>query len=150
MTLSAEDVIDDEIRQLLELKKMAANPRMVEIMKKIATDSNGNQPPTTSDFSSIPPSAKAPVKINRRAPKKHSPNGLADVVSKTAESFGSQEYTIPAIVEKMEAAQYAFTAKDHRVAVSQAFKRLVKRRRAVLVSKGDGNANTPYVYKNAP
>jgi hypothetical protein len=147
MASNIEQLIDEKIRarneeiqQLAELKKMAKNPELAELMRQIgsAAADNGNGTPKPSVGT-----ARKDVVVGPS--DKRSRNGLTDAVTKAVAEFGTYRFIIHDVVRRVENSGFHFVAKNHRIAVSSVLEKLLARGIIKLAQKRVGNA--PHVYE---
>jgi hypothetical protein len=130
----AGQILDEEIRQLQELKRMAGNPRLLDLMRRIvqATDMNGAQ-----RITGIPgPVFTSPKpKLARKSAK--SPNGLTKAVREIAASLG-KPFTIPQMMQALEVSEFKFVGQNRQAATSSAVKALARKNIIKLSQRGAG------------
>ena len=139
----AAQILDEEIRKLQELKQMAGNPRILDLIRRIvqATDTNSTQPINQASEHKAPPAKPSLAKKNNK-----SPNGLTPAVQVAAASLG-KAFTVPQMVQMLDASGFEFVGQDHQAATSSAVKALVKRKLIRLARKGSGP--NPHWYEYA-
>src|SRR6059058_3331554 len=110
--------LDENIRDLQELKRMAANPYMVDAMRRILADLDGG------------------------APRTH--NGLTASTLDVIRSF-DRPFTVPDIVKALKESGFEFAARKPGLAVAAPLKRLEKRGLVRMVKARVGNE--PHLYE---
>lgn len=141
-----EEIIDAEIQQLSELKRMAQNPRMLEIMRQIV--GNGNQPKIgpvrkfdISEMRSAPPLTGAEIIAERKS----APNGLSTAVGEAVKEMNGT-FTLSDIVTKLLRNEFSFVSSSPRVAVGAPVDRLIEKGLVELVERGSGSEPNKYQY----
>jgi hypothetical protein len=134
MNNPAAQILDEEIRQLQELKRMAGNPRLLDLMRRIvqATDTDGRQPSANIREPIPAPSKPRPARKSDR-----SPNGLTQAVRERAALLG-KAFTIPQMMQALEASGFEFVGQDHQAATSSAVKALAGKEILKLTRRGSG------------
>jgi hypothetical protein len=138
---SIDQLIDAEIQQLVEFKRMARNPRMVELMRQLVVGSpNGD------------PSGEAPAVLQaqlRKSPATKTgdsttaPNGLSAAVLEAARTLRTG-FSSAAIVEHLNETGFQFVSKSPKVAVSAPLERMLKNKLLRVSHRGTGNQ--PHLY----
>jgi hypothetical protein len=150
MAQSIEDLIDAEIQQLNEFKRMAKNPRMVALMRELVTRSNGvnaapagpPQPPTPGVYT---PPRIAPHKIGGAATgRKTAPNGLSKAVAEAVKTI-KPHFSNSELAEYVLGQGFHFVSKSPRVAVMAPMEKLLKAK--VIRMSRRGNGTQPHLYE---
>lgn len=143
----AAQILDEEIRQLTELKRMAGVPRLFEIMRMIVNGSNGPMTPSERPPQHNPLVAEPkmpPGVVDEETPGSTNPNGLTEAVVASYKRL-SRGFTIASIVEDLIHHGFVFVAKKPKVSVADALRRhigkLVK-----VTQKGVGRAPNVFEY----
>lgn len=135
-----KQLIEDEIKQLRELEKMAENPRMVELMRRLVFNSSNG---TSANAPSQPQGA---VKPPAKPVTKFASNGLSMAVLDAVRARTSGPFTVYDIVGDLSGSGFQFVAKTPRVAVHSVIERLLKKGVLTLVDRGHGNNPHKYHY----
>lgn len=144
---SAEEIIDAKIQELeaekqelAELKRLAKNPRMVELMRHVVgATSNGAVPHQPVS----PP--RPPQQGTRHTQWKSAPNGLSIAVLEAAKILKTG-FSNADVVNHLNKIEFPFVSANPRVAVSAPLERLVDKEVLKLVRRGTGNLPNLYDY----
>jgi hypothetical protein len=144
-----DEIFDEEIRQLGELKRMASNPRLVELMRRIVSAHDGKsregmETRKVSDNPTFATRKAEPQNVVVDSSTGNGPNGLSKVLYKTVHDFGLT-FTIATLVERMLGDGFRFTAKNPKVAVAGPLELLVKKGKVRKVRAGIGSE--PNIYE---
>jgi hypothetical protein len=131
-----EQVIDDEIQQLTDLKRLAKNPKMVELMRRlVAASSNGGEPETPKRTMPAPPS--------RNLTK---PNGLSDQVLAAVRDL-KRNFSSVDVMNHVLQSGFEFVSKNPRSAVVPPLDKMLKKKGIIRIArKGVGNQPALYDY----
>lgn len=137
-----DDLLDEEIRQLTELKSMAANPRLLDMMRKIVAASTESTPVRQQqpNLPGVTPGKPQDV----AEPVSYLPNGLTPATLEAMRTMG-RPFTIPDIVDKLNRSGFKFVASKPKVAVAAPLKAFLKRGEVKMVKRGFGSE--PNVYE---
>ena len=145
-TRSAEEIIDAKIReleaekqQLAEFKRLAKNPRMVELMRDVV-GAMGNG--VSAHSPTVPPQLKLrPITAERKS----APNGLTTAVMEAAKVLRTGFSNVD-IVDHLNKIGFSFVSANPRVAVSAPLERMLDKGVLKLVRHGTGNQPNLYDY----
>jgi hypothetical protein len=139
-----DNIFDEEIRQLNDLKRMASNPRLVDLMRKIVEASNGTgrmAPQTTPE--TLRPSVAPRRQI---VVKSYHPTGLTAAVHSVVSNLDGGLFTIPSVVKILTESGFNFTAANPKVAVAGPINAFLKRGTIRLVRAGTGSEPNQYEF----
>jgi hypothetical protein len=144
-----DSIFDEEFRQLTELKRMALNPRLVELMRRIvkAVDAAGKSSQEEVIQSTHKISPLRENKIQDTAPvaeKSFRPNGLTAATLEAVKAI-RHGITIPMVVDHMLKAGFRFTAANPKTAVAGPINAFVKKKLLRKVHSGIGS--DPNIYE---
>jgi hypothetical protein len=133
--------IDERIRKLQELRRLASDPEMLHLLRELVDDSaNRNE---SAAEAPAPSAAVAPVAITReprmRRPRK---GALIKTASRVVDTLAG-EYDFHAVMDRMREVGFQFAGKPE-VAVNGVLRKLLKRKRIVLVEEGVGRTPNKY------
>ena len=135
----AAQIVDEDIRGLTELRRLAGIPRFFEIMCRIvdASRKNGSDPAING--------AKQPtLRLRPVTAGIHGPNGLKDEVMKHCAAMRTG-ITVAKVVERLQAEDYSFVSSDPKVAVGDVLRRATDTN--VKISKqGGGRVGHEYEF----
>ena len=137
-------LLDAEIQDIIALKRMAANPRLVDLMRQIAAASDGRDDATTEvrNQQTLPGIAETAEGASRG---NSLPNGLTEAAWKAVSAIG-RPFTIPDIVESLQKTGFKFVASKPKVAVAAPVKAFLKRGQIRLVKPGIGSEPNQYEF----
>ena len=144
MDQSIEQLIDAEIQQLVELKRMAKNPRMVELMRQLVVGSpNGVQSAAATPAADVPARRASGTKASDTTTNSTAPNGLSSAVLQAARTLRTG-FSTAGIVEHLNKTGFQFISKSPKVAVAAPLERMLKKKLLRMSHKGTGNQ--PHLY----
>ncbi len=147
MPRTVEQLIDDQIHKLQQLKAMTADPHMLDLMRQIVSPVNGANGTTAHQPESQEPLFAAPVVATKKARKSaFSPNGLTDAVTAFVDAAVG-DFTLQDIVAKLKADGFRFVSKTPRIAVNAVIQRLIKLGRVSIIGKGDSSLGSPNILR---
>jgi len=142
-----DSLIDEEIQQLQRLKELAAQPRILELMRRIVEESDSQTNGAASKNGHKSEYVAPRPKKRSKAPKQQVAYGaLTDKTREVVAEFEKQSYTVPDVVEKMIASGFRFKAKNPRMAVHGVLAKLIEEGSVTRHSTGSGR--TPSEYRN--
>jgi hypothetical protein len=127
--------IDEQIRKLHQLKKIAEDREFVDLFQEFLTTRKGDSRPSGK--------AKHPVKSTLYVPRKGS---FTEAVLDACLGFGAKKFTARDIIRTLKEIDYKIEAKNPYTAVLGILKKLVDRHRLTVTEAAGRN---PYVYENA-
>lgn len=144
-----EELIDAEIRQLTELKRMAKNPRMVALMRDLVTRSTNG---ATSETVAIPAQAIRTRAATRTSPPRKSagarataPNGLSKAVAEAVKTI-KPHFSNSDLADYMVSQGFVFVSNHPRLAVMAPMEKLLKMKIVRISKKGQGSQPNLYEY----
>lgn len=144
---SIERILDDRIRQIQELKRMALDPHLLDLMRQIVGAHNGNSRAPASKQLRITELQENTQSAEK--PATYSPNGLTAATFSAIERIGTR-FTIPDVVEALHRDGFKFVASKPKVAVAAPLKSFVKRGDVRLVKRGVGSEPSVYEFVAKP
>lgn len=139
MTSIVEQLINDQIHILQDLKRVASNPDGLRLMRQIVKAAESAQPDSRNDRE---PDSDEDDEQNGQAPI----TALTPAVLETLKTFGKSQFTVHDVVERMQSTGFKFAAKNPRVAVSSILQKLVENGQLRIVRHGTGGR--PHAYEN--
>lgn len=141
-------IFEEEKRELDELKRMASNPRLLGIMRRIVEASNaddGTEPLPVRDMQrgngAKPHSDVVPAQASM-----FGPTGLTKATLDVVKSFGATSFTIAMVVDRLNETGFTFTAKNPKVAVAGPLNSFKKRGWIKLSKHGYGSEPNMFKY----
>jgi len=135
------DKLDSKIKQLQEIKRLAADPEALSLLESLVVDGlNG-----TSDRKPAlgPEQRKLTNTIPERAPRKGTlTQGVKEAIPRM-----SSRFTLYELTDKMIAEGFAFTAATPSIAVSDVLRTMLKKDNSVIRVYRRGKGATPTMYE---
>ena len=148
MDQSLEDLIDAEIQQLHEFKRMAKNPRMVALMRELVTRSPKGAGDASTPAPPTPPAPLSPVtthrSVSRTGERRTTPNGLAAAVAEAVRTV-KPHFSNTGLAQYMISRGFQFVSKSPRVAVMAPMEKLLEAKIVRISRKGFGTQ--PHLYE---
>ena len=134
--------LDEHLRDVQELKRLAQKPEILALMKQMLKPSWD---------ASIPTESRAEQQVLEPITKqeRRSYGGLLKATEEACRSFGSETYLVKDVVSRMLERRYEFMSKRKDVAVNGALKTLVGNDAVVIVEQGIGSNPTKYKNRSA-
>jgi hypothetical protein len=145
ISTAVQAMLDEEIQQIIALKRMAANPRLLDLMRQIvkASDEQGADEvvPKQPNLPNITTEDEGTTEVQAS----YMPNGLTDATFKVVSTIG-RPFTIPDVVDSLNRTGFKFIASKPKVAVAAPLKAFLKRGQIRLVDRGFGSAPNTYEF----
>ena len=123
--------IDEKIKRLQDLKRIASDPEMVRLLLETVSDNSVETQPNRS----------SPRTSRKRGGTKK--GELAQAVKKAVASI-NHAFTADTVVSWMQTHDYIFTAKDPKIAVNGVLRKMAKKQQLKIVKAGSGRVPNEY------
>ena len=143
MDFTTDQLLDEGIRDLSDLKRMSRKPYCIELMRQIVAAASPKAV-VRPEFNIQKPE-REPPQNGVSASKKTAPYGLSDAAIKTMRTLGSR-FTINDLLQGMEADNFRFVAEDPKVSLGDVLKRARKKGLIRIVKRGSGSEPNQYEF----
>lgn len=165
-TQTVEQILDEEIRLLVDLKRMAADSRLLDLMRRVvaaadAVDANSvdrnpsreeKEAPELRHLNNVPSGYVGSNVSNGSSGSKHSnpSNGGMGETAIAVMRGRTDEFSAVDIVNEMKRNGFHFEAKDPRIAVWSVIQRLKAKGQLNVASQGGGKHPGTYAWVREP
>jgi hypothetical protein len=122
--------LDQQIRDLMELRRIASNPAMAELLESLISRNGAKR----VSHSSLPDEASLFRQTETNAKDQDS---LTETVKKVCASFG-HDFTLPEVRKKMDEMKFVFTAQNPDVGIGTVVRRMRDKGEVHIVRRGSG------------